>query len=84
MLTLLLNDLVTLADDAILVLDDYHVIDAPAIHQAMSLLLDHLPPRVHLVIATRTEPPLPLARLVPRQPTALSQASERHVATSGA
>lgn len=47
----------------ILVLDDYHVIDTPAIHQQLSFLLDHLPPQLHLVISTRADPPLHLARL---------------------
>jgi len=63
LLTLLLNDLVALTQDAVLVLDDYHVIDAQAVHQALAYLLDHLPPQIHLVIATRADPPLPLARL---------------------
>jgi ATP/maltotriose-dependent transcriptional regulator MalT len=47
----------------ILVLDDYHVIETPAIHQNLSFLLDHLPPHMHLVISTRADPPLHLARL---------------------
>ena len=47
----------------ILVLDDYHVIETPAIHQHLSFLLDHLPPQMHLVISSRADPPLPLARL---------------------
>jgi len=47
----------------VLVLDDYHVIDAPAIHAALTFLLEQLPPRLHLVIASRADPPLPLARL---------------------
>ena len=47
----------------ILVLDDYHVIETPAIHQHLSFLLDHLPPHMHLVISSRADPPLPLARL---------------------
>jgi LuxR family maltose regulon positive regulatory protein len=47
----------------ILVLDDYHLIDAPEIHESLSFLLDHLPPAVQLVIASRTAPPLPVARL---------------------
>lgn len=63
LLTLLVNDLAALSDDVILVLDDYHVIEAPRVHHALIFLLEHLPPRVHLVIATRAEPPLPLARL---------------------
>jgi LuxR family maltose regulon positive regulatory protein len=44
-------------------LDDYHVIDAPSIHQALAFLLDHLPAHLHLIIATRADPPLPLSRL---------------------
>lgn len=51
----------------ILVLDDYHLIEAHAIHNALTLLLEHLPPQMHLVIATREDPPLPLARLRARQ-----------------
>ena len=46
-----------------LVLDDYHVIDAPDIQDGMAFLLEHLPPQVHLVITTRADPALPLARL---------------------
>ncbi len=46
-----------------LVLDDYHVLDAKPVDQAVSFLLDHAPPQVHLVIATREDPQLPLARL---------------------
>jgi LuxR family maltose regulon positive regulatory protein len=59
----LLNDLQRATHDVVLVLDDYHVIDAQGIHDAMAFLLDHLPPHVHLVISSRADPPLPLARL---------------------
>jgi len=59
----LLNDLAELPHETAIVLDDYHLIQAPAIHRAMAFVVDHLPPRAHLVIATRTDPPLPLARL---------------------
>ena len=62
-LTTLLNDLGALASDMVLVLDDYHVIDAHDVQDEMAFLLDHLPPQVHLVIATRADPALPLARL---------------------
>ena len=62
-LTLLLNELGGMSMDLVLVLDDYHVIDAGDIHYGMGFLLDHLPPRLHLVIASRADPPLPLARL---------------------
>ena len=51
------------AGEALLVLDDYHVIANEAIHQNMAFLLEHLPPHLHLIISTRHDPPLPLARL---------------------
>ncbi len=63
LLTTLLNELLTVREPVTLVLEDYHVIQAPTIHQSLSFLLEHLPPHVHLVIATRSDPPLPLARL---------------------
>ncbi len=47
----------------VLVLDDYHVLETPDVHEAMSFLLEHLPDQLHLVVATRADPPLPLARL---------------------
>src|SRR6266702_3160575 len=62
-LTLLLNELSAMSMDVILVLDDYHVIDARDIHDGMVFLLDHLPPRLHLLIASRADPVLPLGRL---------------------
>ncbi len=61
-LTALLNDLTTLSDPFVLVLDDYHVLDAQPIDQALTFLLEHLPSQMHLVIATREDPALPLAR----------------------
>jgi LuxR family maltose regulon positive regulatory protein len=62
-LTALLNDLTTIQDQFVLVLDDYHVIDAKPIDQALTYLVEHLPPHMHLVITTREDPQLPLARL---------------------
>jgi LuxR family transcriptional regulator, maltose regulon positive regulatory protein len=63
-LAVLTNDLVSReAGDVALVLDDYHVITADPIQRGMTFLLEHLPPQLHLVLATRAEPPLPLARL---------------------
>lgn len=59
----LLNEVDAVSNDVVLVLDDYHVIDARPIHDGIAFLLDHLPPRLHLVIASRADPPLPLARL---------------------
>ena len=62
-LTVLLNEVVQDEDDLVLVLDDYHVIDAGTVDEALAFLLEHLPPRMHLVMATREDPQLPLARL---------------------
>ena len=62
-LTTLLNELGAAPNDIVLVLDDYHAIDAPDIQDGMAFLLEHLPQRIHLVIATRADPALPLARL---------------------
>ena len=62
-LTALLNDLTALSDPFVLILDDYHVLDAQPVDQALTFLLEHLPPQIHLVIATRENPQLPLARL---------------------
>ena len=61
-LTALLNDLGATAGDIVLVLDDYHVIDASEVQGGMAFLLDHLPPWLHVVIASRADPALPLAR----------------------
>jgi LuxR family maltose regulon positive regulatory protein len=63
LLPMLLNELATMAQPAVLVLDDYHLLDARPIDAALTVLLEHLPPQLHLVIATREDPPLPLARL---------------------
>lgn len=62
LLTALLNDLTTVGD-VVLVLDDYHVIDSQPIDAALTFMVEHLPPQLRLVIATREDPPLPLARL---------------------
>jgi LuxR family transcriptional regulator, maltose regulon positive regulatory protein len=62
-LTSLLNDLTAFRQELAVVLDDYHVIENLAIHEALTFLLDHLPPQVHLIMTTRVDPPLPLARL---------------------
>lgn len=62
-LAILINDMASIPGDFALVLDDYHVIDTSALHKALAFLLDHLPPQMHLFIATRSNPPLLLARL---------------------
>jgi ATP/maltotriose-dependent transcriptional regulator MalT len=61
-LTTLINDLDSLQEDFALVLEDYHIVSAQAIHEALGFLIDHCPPRMHVVITTRADPPLPLAR----------------------
>ena len=62
-LSTLLNDLSGVSTDVVVVLDDYHVIDARDVLDGMAFLLEHLPPQIHLVIASRADPALPLARL---------------------
>ena len=67
----LLNEIATIPHEPsagsgygfVLVLDDYHVIDAQPVHGGVTFLLDHLPPQMHLIIASRADPPLPLSRL---------------------
>ncbi len=62
-LTTLINEINAIEDDFALILDDFHVIDAQPIHDGITFLIDHLPPQMHLLIASRSDPPLPLARL---------------------
>ena len=62
-LTTLLNEITTIPDNFVLVLDDYHLTDSKAVDNALTFLLKHLPPQMHLVITTREDPQLPLARL---------------------
>jgi LuxR family maltose regulon positive regulatory protein len=67
-LTALVNDITGAGEQTpdrrwILVLDDYHVIEAPEVHEAVTFLLDHLPEHLHLLVATRSDPPLSLSRL---------------------
>ena len=62
-LATVLNELAAAPNDVDLVLDDYHLVDGPDVRAGMAFLLEHLPPQVHLVISTRADPLLPLARL---------------------
>ena len=62
-LTVLLNEITAIPYKFVLVLDDYHVIDSKRIDDALNFLLEHLPPQMHLVIATREDPQFPLGRL---------------------
>ncbi len=62
-LTALLNELSAIQGDVVLVLDDYHLVDGPDIGDGMAFLLERMPPQMHVVITTRADPALPLARL---------------------
>jgi LuxR family maltose regulon positive regulatory protein len=84
-LTALLNEMAALAEDLVLVLDDYHLIEATAVDGALTFLLEHLPTRATLVIATREDPPLPIARLRARgQMSELRAADLRFTPTEAA
>ena len=62
-LTALLNEITALPDHCVLVLDDYHLVEAQPIDAALTFLLEHLPPQMHVVMTTREDPQLPVARL---------------------
>jgi len=62
-LAILLNEITTVPDNFVLVLDDYHVLDSKPVDEALTFLLKHLPGQMHLIVATREDPHLPLARL---------------------
>ncbi len=61
--TTLVNELAGVAEEVVLVVDDYHLIQAPQVHQSLEFLLEHLPAQLRLVLTSRADPPLPLARL---------------------
>jgi LuxR family transcriptional regulator, maltose regulon positive regulatory protein len=84
-LTVLLNEIASLPNRFVLVLDDYHVIDTEPVDVALTFVIEHLPPTMHLVIATRQDPQLPLARLRARgQLTELRAADLRFTASEAA
>ena len=60
--TAVINDLASLLNPLVLILDDYHLIEAESIHTSLNFLLDHAPAQLHLVVATREDPPLALPR----------------------
>ncbi len=66
-LTALLNEIATIQNDFVLILDDYHVIDDPSVDKALTFLLEHMPPQMHVLITTREDPNLPLSRLRARR-----------------
>jgi LuxR family transcriptional regulator, maltose regulon positive regulatory protein len=84
-LTTLLNEISTLPENFLLVLDDYHSIDSQPVDQSLAFLIEHQPPQMHLLIATREDPDLPLPRLRARsQCTELRAADLRFTPTEAA
>jgi LuxR family transcriptional regulator, maltose regulon positive regulatory protein len=61
--TALVNEFAEESEQVVLVVDDYHLVEAPEVHRSLEFLLEHLPPALRLVVASRTDPPLPLARM---------------------
>ena len=76
LVTALINDLAAGPGQALLVLDDYHLIDSEAVHASLGFLLEHRPPGLRLVLASRSDPPLALARLRGRGQLAELRAAE--------
>ncbi len=83
-LTALINEIAAFPDKVILVLDDYHLIDAQPIHEVLSFLLENFPPKLHLVIATREDPQLSLSRLRARDQLTELRAADLRVSYSEA
>ncbi len=83
-LTTLLNEIAIFSDNFTLVLDDYQVIDAKAVDDALAYLLEYLPPQMHLIITTREDPQLPLARLRARGQLSEFRAADLRFTTSEA
>ncbi len=81
-LTSLINDVTTIPENIILVLDDYHTIESSPVDETLTFFLEHLPPNMHLVIATRDDPQLPLARLRARGQLAELRAADLRFTTS--
>jgi len=85
LVTALVNELALGSDETVLVLDDYHMIEAHSVHAALGFMIDHLPPGTHLVLASRSDPPLALPRLRARgQLTELRAADLRFSADEAA
>jgi LuxR family maltose regulon positive regulatory protein len=89
LVTALINDLAQQGEpdeprEVVLVLDDYHLIDSRPLHASMAFLVEHLPPGLRLVLSSRSEPPLPLARLRARGQVAELGAAELRFTTDEA
>jgi LuxR family maltose regulon positive regulatory protein len=81
-LTSLINEIAAIPDRRILVIDDYHLIEDQAVHDALTFLLKNMPPQMHLVIITRVDPQLPLARLRARNQLTELRASDLRFTSS--
>jgi LuxR family maltose regulon positive regulatory protein len=82
--TTLVNELAGVTEEVVLVLDDYHLIQAPPVHASVGFLLEHLPASLRLVLASRADPPLPLSRLRARGQLAELRAAELRFTTQEA
>jgi LuxR family maltose regulon positive regulatory protein len=80
----LINDLDSLDGTLVVALDDYHLVESPEVHEAVTFLLDHLPDHLPLAVATRSDPPLPLARLRSRGQLAEVRAADLRFTASEA
>jgi LuxR family maltose regulon positive regulatory protein len=76
LVTALINELEPGVDDLVLIMDDYHVIESPSIHDGLAFLVDRIPRRLHVVLTSRSDPPLPLARLRAREQLAELRAAD--------
>jgi LuxR family maltose regulon positive regulatory protein len=83
-ITILINDIAIVQEEILIILDDLHLIENLSIHESISGFLDHLPPHVHLVIATREDPLLPLSRLRVREQLTEVRASDLRFSVSEA
>ena len=83
-LTNLTNEIASVQDEILFVLDDYHLIENNSIHESLSVFLEHLPPNIHLIIATREDPLLPLSRLRVREQLTEVRASDLRFSVSEA
>ena len=83
-LTSLINDVSAIPDEMVFVLDDYHDIESPPVDDALTFLIEYLPPQLHLVIVTRVDPQLPLARLRARDQLIELRASDLRFTSSEA
>ena len=62
-LPVFVNEVAAFPGDVVIVLDDYHLVTKPQVHESIATLLDRCPPQLHLIVSTRSDPPLPLSRM---------------------